>query len=494
MKKGNVMQQISFNLNKFKNKRVVVFGDFMVDEYLGGNVTRVSPEAPVPVVHVQSRSKRLGGAGNVVLNLCALGASVNSISYIGSDFEGNWLIERLKNFSVDTSGIMQSSDTVTSIKTRVTAQNQQLLRYDSEIVRDAPAAFEDFLTAKSEELLRGARAVIISDYGKGAVTKNTAKIIISAARQIGIPVMVDPKGSDYSKYSGATVVTPNMKELCGAVGRNLSSEKEIAKAGVELCKTCGIEYVLATRSEKGMSLICGNNGDKKDYPALAKEVVDVTGAGDTVISVFTMCFALGASHDDCCRLANIAASVVVSKFGAATASPREIYDVINSASGGYKKLISESEAAETAERLRADGKRIVFTNGCFDIIHAGHISSFKQARAFGDVLFVGLNSDSSIKRIKGEKRPIVTQNNRARVIEDMGVVDYVVIFDNDTPEELIRAIKPDVLIKGKDWEGKPVAGGDFVRDNGGEIRFIELEQGLSTTNVINKILEVYREE
>ncbi len=488
------MQSIDFDIGQFRDKKVVVFGDLMVDEYLQGTVSRISPEAPVPVVHVRSRSKRLGGAGNVVLNLCALGARVSVVGFLGDDTEGNWLVEHLAGYGVNSDGLLQSEKTVTSIKTRVTAQNQQLLRYDSEIVKDAPAEFEDFLTEKADDVLQNACAVIISDYGKGAVTHNTAKIMIDAARRRNIPAIVDPKGNDYSKYTGATACTPNMKELEGAVGRTLDSEEKITAAGMELCESFGLDYVLATRSEKGMSLIDGKTGIKKDYPALEREIIDVTGAGDTVISVFTLCFALGASHDDCCRLANIAASIVVSNFGAAVAYPDELARLINySHTEGSKILRGAAEAADIAERLRAQGKRIVFTNGCFDIVHAGHISSFEQAREHGDVLFVGLNSDASVRRIKGEKRPIVNEKNRARLLEALAPVDYVVMFEDDTPEALIRAIKPDVLIKGKDWEGKPVAGGEFVKENGGEVCFIELEQGLSTTNIIGKILDVYKE-
>ena len=487
------MQDIRFDIKNFEGKKIVVFGDMMIDEYLDGDVSRISPEAPVPVVHVQKCTKRLGGAGNVVRNLKALGADVSAVSYIGDDEAGSWLAERFESYDVDISGLLKSSQTVTSIKTRVTAHNQQLLRYDRELVKNVPDSYAEFLSDNLEKILHNACAVIISDYGKGVVTADTAKAVISAARKKGVPVIVDPKGNDYTKYSGATVCTPNMKELQGAVGRNLSTEEEIKQAGVELCRKCGIDYILATRSEKGMSLIDGKSGEKKDYPALAKEVSDVTGAGDTVISVFTLCYALGASHDDCCQLANIAASIVVSKFGAAVASPDEIRRCISLSEKSSSHICSPDEVGAIAERLRNLGKKIVFTNGCFDIVHAGHISSFKQARSFGDVLFVGVNSDASVRRLKGDKRPIVSQENRMALLESLSCIDYLVMFDDDTPESLIRAIKPDVLVKGKDWEGKEVAGGDFVRSCGGEVRFIELEPGLSTTNLINKVLTVYKE-
>ncbi len=482
---------LGININEFKDKKIVVFGDFMIDKYINGSVSRISPEAPVPVVHVGAENKRLGGAGNVVLNLRSLGASVCAAGVIGSDSEGKWLVESLNDRGVDTSGIMQIKEMITGIKTRITAQNQQLLRYDNEIIRDAPESYECFLRDNADNFLQNACAVIISDYGKGVVTANTAGIIIKAAKKRNIPVMVDPKGTDYSKYYGASICTPNMKELEAAAGRRLDSESGIAEAGKELCEKCGFDYVLATRSEKGMSLIA-DSGEKNDFPAVAKEVVDVTGAGDTVISVFTLCYALGFPNDECCRLANVAASIVVSKFGAASVTIKELSDCLaHNSDQKQKKRLSISEAVKKAEYLRAMGKKIVFTNGCFDIVHAGHISSFKQARSHGDVLFVGLNSDASIRRIKGDKRPIVSEEDRACLLEAVSLVDYIVIFDSDTPEELIQKIKPDVLIKGSDWEGKNIAGGEFVKSNGGEVCFIDMKNGLSTSMIVNRIVGLY---
>lgn len=489
--KGIQMQAIEFDIGSIHGEKIVVFGDFMVDEYLQGSVSRISPEAPVPIVHVTSRMKRLGGAGNVVLNLNALGARVTAVGCFGDDYEGNWLVERLNSNEVETTGIFQSKDTITSVKTRVTAQNQQLLRFDQEKVKNAPQEFLTFLREKISSLLENSRGVIISDYGKGSVTAESAKIVIDAATTRNIPVVVDPKGVDYTKYRRATACTPNMKELQLAVGRELHSEEDILEAGIELCLKSGIENILVTRSEAGMSLICGKTAKKKDYPAVAKEVTDVTGAGDTVISIFTVCLALGASYDDCCTLANLAASVVVSKFGASVATPQEIREMIEAHEQCATKIVSINDAKKIAEDLRKQKKKIVFTNGCFDIVHAGHISSFYQARSLGDVLFLGLNSDASIRRIKGDKRPIVTQENRARLLEAIAYIDYITIFEEDTPEELIHEIKPDVLVKGKDWAGAKVAGGDFVEKNGGKVCFIDLEEGLSTTNVINKIITTY---
>lgn len=485
------MEEVRFNLERIVGKKVLVFGDLMVDEYLQGSASRISPEAPVPVVHVQKVIQRLGGAGNVVLNLRALGAEVGVVSCIGNDKNGDWIADTLRNYQVDTAGILKSDSRITSVKTRVTAQNQQLLRYDREKVSEVGAEFTAFLQRSISQFMLGCCVVIISDYGKGVVTTQNVQLLIHEAKKRNLPVIVDPKGTDYKKYGGASVCTPNMKELQSAVGEELYTEDEIARAAKQLCQNCGIDNILATRSEKGMSFIYGDKGEKLDFPAVSKEVLDVTGAGDTVISIFSLCYALGGSIPDCCRLSNLAASIVVSKFGAATASIAEIYRIMGEPDEGESKVLSLEVALRKAVFLRQQGKKIVFTNGCFDLVHAGHISSFRQAKQFGNVLFLGVNSDASIRAIKGDKRPIVDLENRLRLLQEIECVDYLVPFEEDTPQKLIEAIKPDVLVKGKDWEGKPVAGADFVRSYGGEVKFIDLEQGLSTTNIIEKILTVY---
>lgn len=475
------------------DKRILVFGDFMVDEYLYGTTDRISPEAPVPVVAVKQRESRLGGAGNVVRNLFALGAQVSAVTYIGADANGNWIKTQMEKMGVNCDGIVQSDEIITTIKTRITAKNQQLLRCDNELTAELPTCFLEFLQAHICEWLSGVSAVIISDYGKGVVTAESSRLLIEAAERLSIPVIVDPKGTDYHKYHGAAVCTPNMAELRLATRREARTETEILEACTDLCRECGIKNILATRSEKGMSFISAS-GDKRDYPAIAKEVVDVTGAGDTVISVFALCYAAGIPVDDCCRLGNIGASVVVSKFGCATVSFEEIMQLDGSNIQTDVCCISRKDASAKAAQLKQMGKKIVFTNGCFDIVHAGHISSFRQAKNFGDVLFLGLNSDASIRRIKGENRPIVSQQNRAALLAAISYIDYIVIFDEDTPEALIRDICPDVLVKGVDWSGQEVAGGQFVKEHGGEVKFIDLEKGLSTTAIIEKILNTYGNE
>lgn len=475
----------------FDNLTVLVVGDLMVDCYLQGSVSRISPEAPVPVVLVNRREKKLGGAGNVAHNLLSLGARVRLISCVGDDTEGRWIAEHLKNNCVEMDAFFLRSDMKTSVKTRVTAQNQQLLRYDDERITFVPGELVRAVEADMPALLEDVQAVIISDYGKGVVTFEMAQMVIAEANKRNIPVFVDPKGNDYAKYAGAFCCTPNLKELREVSGMPCRTEQEIFTAGSDLCRSARFDYMLVTRSEKGLSLIKCGEAAKQDFPAAEKEVIDVTGAGDTVISVFALCVVYGMPLPECCILANVAASIVCSKFGAATVTVREIDEARGKR--GREKTITAEDAVAWADMLRAMGKRIVFTNGCFDIVHAGHVASLHKARSQGDALIVGVNSDASVRRLKGPRRPIVGEQNRLRVLEALHDVDRLVLFDEDTPEKLIEAICPDVLVKGKDWAGKEVAGGRFVERNGGKVVLIDLEEGLSTTNVIQKILDAYGE-
>lgn len=483
-------QEVAGKMTKaFNQLRVLVAGDLMTDIYLKGNAGRISPEAPVPVVLVKERESRLGGAGNVICNVTALGASVRCLGWAGSDEHGDWLVKTLKDKGVDTRFLSRLGDRPTIVKTRVTAQNQQLLRYDEEAKKPVPDAFFSDISARLKDILADVNAVILSDYGKGMITARLGQMMIAAAKERGIPVFVDPKGSDYGKYKGATVCTPNFKELCEAAGRIPETEEEILETALELCDRCGFDYLLLTRSEKGMSLIDSREVTKRDFPALAKEVIDVTGAGDTVISMFALAFTAGHTLDECCKLANLAASVVVSRFGAVAATMEDVHAAGERRIGASGKILSPEQAASWAETMRSQGNKIVFTNGCYDLVHAGHISSFRQARSFGDKLIVAVNSDASVRRLKGPSRPIVDQENRLKLLSSIDVIDRLVLFEEDTPEALVRAIRPDVLVKGKDWEGKPVAGGEFVQKNGGQLRFIDMENGLSTTNIIHKIME-----
>lgn len=471
-------------LSQIKDTCVLLFGDFMVDKYIYGDVTRISPEAPVPVLKVTSKQMRLGGAGNVVNNLISLGACVRVLGCMGKDTNGEWIISELSDKGINTEHIMQHPQIRTISKTRLISNKQQFLRYDEEIIKDIPTEYIAYIKKNKNIIFENVQVVIISDYGKGAVTKETAQFLISSANELNIPTVIDPKGKDYGKYMGASVCTPNLKELGDAVGRKLISEEDIIIAGKEIQEKTQLEYLLLTRSEKGISLFTLSQ-NKKDFPAISKEVIDITGAGDTVVSVTALMMAMNFSLEECCILANIAASIVCSKFGTATLSLNELMEqIVNS---GQFKLVDISTAQYVLASLREKGKKIVFTNGCFDILHTGHLASFLQAKKFGDILIVAVNSDASIKRLKGNERPIISQKDRIAMLCALECVDYVILMEDDTPVNLIKSLKPDVTVKGKDWENKVLPEREAVEAYGGQVKFIEMEVGLSTTNIIRKI-------
>lgn len=471
-------------LSQIKDTCVLLFGDFMVDKYIYGTVTRISPEAPVPVLEVTAKQLKLGGAGNVVNNIITLGASVRALGCVGKDADGDWIISELSDKGIKTEYIMQNSHVQTISKTRLISKKQQFLRYDEEVIQDIPNEYIAYMKKNEDIIFNNVQVVIISDYGKGAVTKEAAQFLITYANAHNIPTVIDPKGKDYSKYIGASVCTPNVKELSDAVGRKLISEEDIIIAGNEIQKTTQLKNLLLTRSEKGISLFTPTQG-KKDFPAISKDVVDVTGAGDTVISVVALMMALNFPLEECCVLANIAASIVCSKFGAATLSLNELMEqIVNS---GEFKLVDLSTARYVLASLREKGKKIVFTNGCFDILHAGHLASFLQAKKYGDILIVATNSDASIKRLKGEERPIINQKDRVAMLCALECIDYVILMEDDTPISIIKTLKPDVTVKGKDWESKVLPERAVVESYGGKVEFIDLKEGLSTTNIIRKI-------
>lgn len=481
---AEVQRMMLEKLGRIKDVRVLLYGDFMVDRYISGKVARISPEAPVPVLQVTSKQARLGGAGNVAGNIVGLGAKVRAIGCVGDDPDGGWIISELSESGVETGYMRKHPQAATISKTRLVSKNQQFLRYDEETVRGVPEEYVEYLKENEESIFRGIQAAVISDYGKGAVTGEAARFLISAANRRNIPAVIDPKGSEWDKYGGGYVCTPNVKELGDAAGRLLASEEDILEAGLEIKEKARLKNLVLTRSEKGISLF-GSGGGKKDFPAASKDVVDVTGAGDTVACVIALMLACGFSLEDCCTLANIAASVVCSKSGAAALSLNELMEQI--ASSGEFKLVDAAAARYITAGLREKGKRIVFTNGCFDMLHAGHLASFRQARKFGDVLVAAVNSDASVRRLKGEARPIIGEKDRAAMLCALECVDYVILMEEDTPVNLIKALKPDVAVKGRDWEGRHLPEREAVEAYGGEVRFIDLEGGLSTTNIIRKI-------
>jgi D-beta-D-heptose 7-phosphate kinase/D-beta-D-heptose 1-phosphate adenosyltransferase len=420
------------------------------------------------------------------MNIVALGAKARVVGIIGDDIDGDCIKNIFQSSNVDTSYLFSSKYTSTITKTRVVSRGQQFIRIDKEIIEEPPIDVVNLIKGSIGDILRDITVIVISDYLKGFITEELAQLFITAGRENNIPIVIDPKGVTFEKYKGANVITPNTKEFCDLTAiHSCNDEKMIETIGMDVCEKHDIDCIILTRSEKGISTIIRGAG-KSDFPTLAKEVIDVTGAGDTVVAMVALAYSAGFELSTCAILANQAASLVVSKFGVAQISLVELVSAYYMAEDDF--VGNDADVVKLLKELKTLGKKIVFTNGCFDIIHAGHISSFAQAKKFGDVLVVGINSDTSIQRIKGELRPIINLENRKKILSAIKYIDFVIPFDEDTPQTLIEQISPDVLVKGLDWKGKPIAGSDFVLAHGGKVEYINMEDGLSTTNIINKIL------
>lgn len=475
-------------LHKIENLKVLVFGDYMVDKYINGSVSRISPEAPVPVIEVKSQMQKLGGAGNVINNIISLGANVKVLGCVGNDEAGNFIINYFINDKANISYLKKYNQISTIIKTRVVSKNQQFLRIDEENKEKLLEEYYNYTKDNLEEIFEDIDVIIISDYAKGSVTKEMAQLLIKKANDKNIPVIVDPKGKDYSKYAGATICTPNVKELCDIVNQKIDTEEDILKYGYGVCNDNDIKYLCLTRSEKGISLI-NKEHQKFDFPAIAKDVIDVSGAGDTVVATMSLLLALDFPMDEICKISNIAASVVVSKFGTSTVSLNEL--ICNISKTGEFKYQDVDTIKYIVQDLKEKGKKIVFTNGCFDMLHVGHLSSFKKAREYGDILIVAVNSDSSVKTNKGDLRPIISQEDRIEMLCALEYIDYVILMEDKDPVNLIKIIQPDISIKGEDWKDKIVPEKPVIESYGGRIEFIELNNGKSTTNIINKVIKAY---
>ncbi|OQY17952.1 MAG: bifunctional heptose 7-phosphate kinase/heptose 1-phosphate adenyltransferase [Desulfobacteraceae bacterium 4572_35.1] len=489
------IEQIQNFLRRLPEIKALVVGDLMLDEYLWGKTKRISPEAPVPVVDVSRADLRLGGAGNVVNNLRALGCQVSVCSVIGDDGDGLDLQRQLKNIGADTSGVVFDNGRQTSRKTRILASNQQMLRIDRESRVNLSNAIEKLFIAKIAKLLQSANSkeridvVFISDYGKGVLTDAVLQQVISMGRANGIAVVVDPKGSDYTRYSGATLLTPNRAEASEASSIQIIDDETLSAAGMKILHQAKLDALVLTRSEEGMSLF-QREAEQIDLPTHAREVFDVSGAGDTVLSLIGIGIAAGLTLRQSAVVANVAAGIVVAKVGTSTVSCPEILNAVTLRGlPDEGKIHSLESLSDIVEHARNNGKKIVFTNGCFDLLHAGHVSYLQRARALGDLLVLGLNSDASVKRLKGSMRPLVEQKDRAQVMAALACVDYVVIFDEDTPLQLIEALRPDVLVKGGDYTPETVVGRQQVESWGGRVELISFVEGRSTTNLLGKIME-----
>lgn len=471
---------MSISLPDFSRVNVLVAGDLMLDRYWNGATQRISPEAPVPIVLINGFEERPGGAGNVARSITALGGRCALAALLGEDEAAVQLEKLLQQENVSLHCVKDpAAKTVT--KLRVLSRNQQLIRLDFEGSFSIDCVNK--LTSTVQEEIEKHDVLILSDYKKGAL-ENIAEII-SKANSTGTNIFVDPKGSDFSRYKNVTAITPNQSEFTAVVGE-FSNEQELVDKGLNLIKELNLSALVVTRSEKGVMLI-EKSGQSVRIPARAKEVFDVTGAGDTFISVLAAAYAADSSFEEAVNIANAAASVVVGKLGAATVSKNEIENELNRSSKNLGKIITNKDLLKKVKSFRQDGKKVVMTNGCFDILHSGHVDYLSKAKELGDVLIVAVNSDNSVKRLKGDSRPINKLQDRLMVLSSLQAIDWLVEFEEDTPKELIEAVLPDVLVKGGDYEVEDVVGGDTVCKNGGEVKIVKFLPTYSTTDLISKI-------
>jgi D-beta-D-heptose 7-phosphate kinase/D-beta-D-heptose 1-phosphate adenosyltransferase len=479
---------LAARLDRLTAARVLVLGDVMLDRFLSGTVERISPEAPVPVLRIERESAMLGGAGNVLRNLRALGASARLLAVVGDDAAGQDVRRLVEESGARSEDVLIEAGRGTTIKERFSALGQQLLRTDRECRPRLDSQTRVALLGRVERALAESDVLIVSDYGKGVLDRETLDTVIQHARGRGLPVIVDPKGRDFTLYKGASLVTPNRRELSEAAGQACDSLDAVASAAQEVIYRSGVDAILATLSGEGMLLVEGAR-EPRHFPAEAREVYDVSGAGDTVVAALAAGLGAGFDIAEAVSLANLAAGVVVGKRGTATAEPDEILRAFHAARllRAESKLADADTAVGIVEGWRAAGLRVAFTNGVFDLLHPGHVSLLQQARAAADRLVVGMNSDASVRRLKGETRPIQDETARAAVLASMAPVDLVVVFGEDTPLELIEALKPDLLVKGADYTRDTVVGADIVEAHGGRVLLAELTPGQSTTNTIKRL-------
>jgi D-beta-D-heptose 7-phosphate kinase / D-beta-D-heptose 1-phosphate adenosyltransferase len=465
--------------------RVLIVGDLIMDRYVLGEVGRISPEAPIPVLSARSAELRLGGAGNVAANLRAMEAAVQVIGVIGDDGRGKSLREMLEADGVDASAVIVDPTRPTIEKTRMISGVQQMLRVDwedsSEIHGETTAA----VLAKIPSAIQAADAVVLSDYGKGICVPEVLRAVIDQAKEAGIPVLVDPKGTEYERYSGATVITPNKKEAETAVGRKIQSDEDLERTAKELIEVAALDSIIITLGADGI-YYRSKQGVEGRVPTQARAVYDVTGAGDTVVAHLALHLAAGLDLEQGITLANCAAGIVVGRLGTNSVTRGEVSARLAESLPQQGKVLEDSSLDAVLETWTREGKRVVFTNGCFDVLHVGHVDYLRFARAHGDVLIVGVNSDASVKRLKGESRPVNPLGDRMAVLAALEMVDAVVSFDEDTPKNIIERVTPNVLVKGEDWKDKGVVGREWVESHGGQVVLAPLVPGRSTTSLLER--------
>ena len=483
-------------LSNIGRPNIMLVGDFMLDKYVWGEVNRISQEAPIPVLNVASEEIRPGGAGSVASNLAHLGAKILCYGAIGNDNEGRLLLDNLNDLGVNTEGIVQDSDRPTTVKVRMMGHLQsagkgiqQLLRIDYEKTEDIEEEKQEAIINKIEGKIQQVDIVLISDMNKGLLSRRILDAVIKSGKDHNVPVIVDPGlTKDYGIYRGATAITPNRFETKLSTGIKITDVNSMKSAGRKLLEENLFEYIIITADKDGMFLY-SRDGKCKLISTVPKDVYDVSGAGDMVLSVFGFVVGSKNSFEDAAMIANVAAGVEVGKIGAVPISKSEILSELMGGSNPlYTKIKVLDELEEILNRHRKENKKIVFTNGCFDILHVGHIEYLKFSRKQGDVLVIGLNTDRSVREQKGDKRPFVSEDERARLISALEDVDYVILFDDLTPEKLIRRVKPDVLVKGEDWKEKGVVGREFVESYGGKVILAPLVKDVSTTDIVSRIL------
>lgn len=478
---------MKIQIPSFQSIRALVVGDVMLDRYWSGDTSRISPEAPVPIVHIQNLEERPGGAGNVALNIAALGAQVDLLSFCGDDNEGDILEKKLSHASVNCY-LHKITQSRTVTKLRILSLHQQLIRLDFE---EQPYQIDyTYLKQLFDQRLKYCNVVILSDYAKGCLAY--AQDLIQLARKAGKPVFVDPKSKDFKIYQGATVLTPNRREFEAVVDR-CDSEHTLLQKGTQLLEMHNFQAILVTRGEQGMTLIQKDQAEVY-LPAYAKQVYDVTGAGDTAIACLALTYAAQADLVQSAQLANIAAGIVVGKLGAATVSPVELrYAIQIQQLSSHRGILPEAELKTIVEDAKAHDERIVMTGGCFDILHAGHVAYLEQAKRLGDRLIVAINDDESVSKLKGLGRPINNLANRMAVLAGLSVVDWVIPFSEATPERLIKLLLPDIWVKGSDYQVHELSEAKAIQEYGGQIKLINFVEGCSTSAIISKIQEQEKE-
>lgn len=471
---------------QIKGKKVLVFGDLMLDEHIWSRVTRISPEAPVPIADVIKINHVPGGCGNVAVNIAALGGVPYLVGIIGRDSSGEKLTIALKKANVSTRHVVVDPKRPTILKSRIIASSQHVVRVDREDRTELSPVLKKRIIEQVKKLLPQMDAVIISDYAKGMVNSETAAEVIKLAKKHKKFVAVDPKTNDYRKYFGASIITPNLAEAALGAGIKISDDKTLLRAGQNLLKTAGSKYILITRGKEGMSLI--STKETVHIPVIPREVFDITGAGDSVIATLSLAVGAGAAVKEACMLGNTAASVVVGKIGTAPCYREELEAAVEGSESIARKIRLRKDLQPIVQNLRNSGARIVFTNGCFDILHLGHVRYLREAKRLGDILIIGVNTDDSVRALKGSPRPYVSEMERAEILASLECVDYVTLFPELRPDELIAIIKPDIHVKGGDYNVTQLPERKLVEKLGGKVVVIPPIKGRSTTNIVDRIL------